>query len=269
MSLTTPIEAIIDIYDDDIFIVSYPRSGNTWVRFLLVSIIYELEKIDFKGVETYSRDLHDGYIDNSLLKNLKRPRLMKYHGSYWTEFDKHIDIANFIYVYRDVRDVIVSLYYYFIKMGGTFDFDTFFEGFVNYNVIEWLDGFKNPEKVGAWDTNIESWLDNQERIILVKYEDMISDSYTEIVKILKSLDLDITENQINKAIKNCTFNKMQETEETENNVTYLSRNRNIKFIRNGKVGQWKSMFKENHIETIKKKYGDLLIKLEYEKDLNW
>jgi len=39
------------VFPDDLFVVSYPRSGNTWTRFLLGNLIYQDEPITFANVE--------------------------------------------------------------------------------------------------------------------------------------------------------------------------------------------------------------------------
>lgn len=256
---------VMGIYDDDIFIVSYPRSGNTWLRFILASIIHRKSKIDFDNIKQYSPDLHDpadlhAIMDNN---NIERPRILKTHMNYTREYN------NVCYLFRDVRDVIISLYYYFLKMGSRIEFNEYFEHFISGNVLKDLNYVNPSENIGSWDESIKSWREHNDKIIMIKYEDMLVDTYLELKKILDYLDINIPTRALQKSIKNYSHDKMQRMENNARNVEYLKKNKHIKFIRKGKVGQWKSIFTEKHIELVKKKYGDLLIKLEYEKDLNW
>ena len=40
------------------FPVSYPRSGNTWMRFLLANLLAPHETITFRNIENFVPDLH-------------------------------------------------------------------------------------------------------------------------------------------------------------------------------------------------------------------
>jgi hypothetical protein len=39
------------VYPDDTFLVSYPRSGNTWTRFLIANLAYPHESVSFLNIE--------------------------------------------------------------------------------------------------------------------------------------------------------------------------------------------------------------------------
>ena len=51
----------LTIRKDDIFIASYPKSGNTWTRFLIANLIYQNEVIDFSNIE---KKVPDIYVNN-------------------------------------------------------------------------------------------------------------------------------------------------------------------------------------------------------------
>ena len=38
------------VYPDDTFLVSYPKSGNTWVRFLLANLLFPDEEVGFANI---------------------------------------------------------------------------------------------------------------------------------------------------------------------------------------------------------------------------
>ena len=67
----------LTIRDDDIFIVSYPKSGNTWTRFLLGNLCYKDGTISFANIENKVPDIYKN--TNRALLRLAGPRLLKSH----------------------------------------------------------------------------------------------------------------------------------------------------------------------------------------------
>ena len=54
----TLIEREITIFDDDIFLTSYPRSGNTWTRFLVGNFVNPNDPVTFLNVERLVPDMY-------------------------------------------------------------------------------------------------------------------------------------------------------------------------------------------------------------------
>src|SRR5580658_693434 len=64
-------------FPDDIFLVSYPRSGNTWTRFLLGNLIYQDDPVTFSNIESRIPEIYFNY--DRFLRQLPRPRMLKSH----------------------------------------------------------------------------------------------------------------------------------------------------------------------------------------------
>ena len=96
------------IYGDDIFLVSYPKSGNTWLRFLLAYCLFDIEpgRVNFHNIENFIPDMYVNWPN----RNLARPRIIKSHEKFTKNYPR------VIYLYRDGRDVMVS-YYYHSRLG--------------------------------------------------------------------------------------------------------------------------------------------------------
>ena len=89
------------------FLVSYPRSGNTWVRFLIANLLKPAGvEIDFHNVQEYVPEINR---NNDIIESILSPRVIKSHALYDPAFPK------VIYLVRDGRDVYVSYYYYRLK----------------------------------------------------------------------------------------------------------------------------------------------------------
>src|SRR6201993_2221688 len=66
-----------EVFDDDTFIVSYPRSGNTWTRFLIANLLHPEEPATFVNI---GRLVPDAEIQSSrYMRGVPSPRVIKSH----------------------------------------------------------------------------------------------------------------------------------------------------------------------------------------------
>jgi hypothetical protein len=90
----------LPVYADDTFIVSYPRSGNTWTRFLIANLLHPDQPATFANIE---RLVPDSEAQSSrYFKSIPRPRVIKSHQYFDPRYKK------VIYIVRDPRDVALS-----------------------------------------------------------------------------------------------------------------------------------------------------------------
>ena len=252
LKFNKPVGNNLTVLEDDIFIVSYPRSGNTWLRFLLGTLLYG-EKVDWLNIE---RIIPDIYINsNKDLLKINRPRILKSHQLYDKRYNK------VIYLVRDVRDVAISFYYFRLKTDSKFIKS--FDEFILYFAEEKLATF------GTWGENVQSWLDNKDKVkngfFLMKYEDLMCDTYKEILKILEFLKIKKTQKKVKEAINWTSFNNMKKLEKNQEKYVRIFKNTNlsIPFVRKGVINNWKTQFSKKHIQIYNKHCNDLLIKLGY------
>lgn len=221
------------IYDDDVFIVSYPKSGNTWVRFLLANLmVREDDLIDFHSSVNYIPDFEVHHED---VVNAKRPRLLKSHSTYNKKFNK------VIYIVRDPRDVYVSYYNYLLKKLPSNERSI--SAFIK----------KSDLRPCSWELHVKSWLNNSpKKFLIIKYEDLIDDTKSEFIKILTFLKWEKSEDQINRAIERSSFESMSRIEDLKGRPFKSEKDAKLstKFVRSGKVGSWKNVLSNEDEKMI-------------------
>src|SRR5881227_2930975 len=83
----------VAVYPDDVFLVSYPRSGNTWIRFLIGNLIYPNDPVTFANLEQRIPSIYT--YPNHVLRRL--PRVLKSHEVFDPRYPR------VIYIVRDPR----------------------------------------------------------------------------------------------------------------------------------------------------------------------
>ena len=148
---------IHEIKPGDTFIVSYPKSGNTWLRFVIAYMIeVGKNKLTFDEVEKIVPDV---YRSKDIIDQLKSPRFIKTHDALLPYYPKSV------YIVRDYRDVLVSFYQYKLALKEyTGDFSSFIRS----------DEVTVP--FGSWKEHVSKAVEfsrvNPGRILLLRYEDM-------------------------------------------------------------------------------------------------
>lgn len=234
------------IQENDIFIVSYPKSGNTWMRFLIANALYPKKDINFYNIHELIPELDYAKKDKMSLRSI-----FKSHSIYNQKFRK------VIYIVRDGRDVYSS-YYHYLKPNMPKDMT-----FKNFLVDE-------KYKLGFWSDHVTSWLNewDEENFILVKYEDLLSNSENELKNVLNFLNEEYDDDIISNACKASSFKSMRQIESEEGRPNQ-NNDKVDKFVRKGEAGYWDELFDDEAKEIFKNREGQVLVELGYEKNNQW
>jgi len=235
--------ALFSPNESDVMLVGYPKSGNTWLNFLLASLISPaVEDVDFLSIEDIVSDIY--FNDGLSLRSRLRPRLFKSHEPYNQHYKK------VIYIVRDPRSVAVSYYYHHIKL-KIFDESYSLDSFVKDFIFGKLDSF------GTWGNHVDGWLPRlgQSNMKLVKYEDLKSTPMDILSDLTDLLSMTFGEKKdasmIQQSINWCSADNMRHLEEKcfSKHSSFKETRRDISFVRSGQTRVSLSLSSKSLIES--------------------
>jgi hypothetical protein len=250
----------LTVFPDDTFIVSYPKSGNTWTRFLIGNLVY-LEGVDFSSINRLVPDPED--LSKRFLKRLPRPRILKSHQSFDPRYGRVICVV------RDPRDVVLSQYHFQIKrmvLEEGFPIERYGARFVAGEV---------QHEYGSWGENVGSWVaacQNSRKFqigrnfILVRYEDMVDDPKRELAQIARFLGIDPTAERLAKAVERSSADQMRKLEKAQGHLWSSTKDtrQDRPFVRAAQAGGWRTELPTSCIREIESAWGRLMRELGYE-----
>jgi len=274
-----------------IWLASYPKSGNTWLRVLLDSILtHEGKTVDINQINStkfgfISRFHLDEFLEinsteltSSETHFFKRAYYLDFgskaeEGTFLKTHDANMQLDNdlwlipkevtklVIYITRNPLDIVASFANHLgISLDRTIDLMSnkefsFFRtrGGVTSNV---------DQLVTDWSGHVTSWLDSTLPVLLVKYEDLLQAPVETLMIIMKTLDKNKVDKKIiEEAVVNNSFAKMakQESEKGFHEKDVLS----PVFFRKGKANSWEEELTEAQINRVTQSHGKVMTSLGY------
>ncbi len=220
---------VMEPRESDVFISSYPRSGTTWMQMVLHQLLTDgaLEFDHISQVQPwYERSLALGTRTAADFAALPSPRVFKSHlPKRWLP-----RIGRFVYVVRDVRDVVVSYHrFYESHLGYRGSFDAFFDRFVDGRV-----------QYRSWHTHVAAWRTHasESNVCLVEYEAMLADPAATVARLAAWLGLG--EVDVERVVERSSFAAMKQHESKFDPITeHLIDRGHVaqRFLRSGKSGE--------------------------------
>ena len=274
-----------------VWIASYPKSGNTWMRYLLGNYFFNHNDKFDPNIISYLKKFH---LDDKLL-NLNRLQDLKenpYNASkYWIKSQENLNILNgditflkthnaliningneftnddvtlaIIHIVRDPRDVVIS----YSKFNGLT-----IEQTINIMTKKTLYYTQDPKAlsdisiIGSWGFNYESWKNGIPSIprILIRYEDLItncSNIFEKVIKFLsKHMNCKLNSRKIETSIE---LSKFENLKKYESKNTFKENVGFDNFFRVGKSNNWKKELSSYEAKIIEDKFNSEMIDLGY------
>jgi len=242
------------ILPDDIFLVSFPKSGNTWTRFLLANLVRPDTPATFANIHQLIPD--PSGTSKREFSRVPRPRIIKSHDPFDPRFPR------VIYIVRDPRDVALSQYHYHRMRKKLAD-----ESPVSEFVTRFIAGKTCPH--GSWGENVLTWVATRRgdpRFLLLRYEDMVADTPRELRKIADFIGMSADSERIQRAVELSSVGHMRKLEQAQGEKSELIKGsrKDLNFVRAGKSGGWRSELPPSEAARIEAAWGPLMRYLGYE-----
>ena len=283
-----------------IWLSSYPKSGNTWLRFYIISLLMgrktELNLNHLKAIINYPHSSQFMNLVSNLFdldeisknwmnsqkkinsdKNLRffktHNMLGKFKGYPFTNAENTLGT---IYIVRDPRNVITSLKNHY-SLSNYIEAKEFL---FNENKILTLSEnqkslylkskkFPLAQFVGSWKSHYLSWKNMKKNYLIVRYEDLIENSIEEFTRVAEFvgnlLNLKFTKDQIYNAINSSSFEKLKKMEDdhgfAESNVNKDGKRNKFFFL--GPNNDWRKLLEKTIINDIEKKFEKEMKELKY------
>jgi hypothetical protein len=281
-----------------IWLASYPKSGNTWVRSFITSLLYnennEANLKDLIHIQQYPLrshftnlvsdidnlgELSSNWIlsqkiinqDNKIKFFKTHHAFCKFNNSFFTNGEVSLGT---VHIVRDPRNVISSILYHFSKknyeeareflfderkaIGKKFDPK---DPNVNKNIFTVL---------GSWKNHYLSWKEFKKNYLLIKYEDLLSNPQAEFHKLSeylsKHLNVKFENDKINHAIKSNSFENLKKLEKENGFIEAINdkeTGEKKRFFNLGPENDWKKLLNIKLKEDIEKEFKTEMRELGY------
>ncbi len=270
------------------WIASYPKSGNTWVRCLVASLLTGAAAPDLAALgricpsgssRAWLEEVLDIPTEDLTPDELARirpvasrewaatggtgPLCLKVHDCHDPRLFPPDVATGAVYVVRDPRDVApswgdhmnVSVDEAIARMGRP--------GFILGRSIR---GFRSQTEqvMGSWSENVTSWLDQTAvPVLLLRYEDLMADPLGETTRLAAFLGLAAAPESITRAVAACRFEALQAAEASggfSEKPDGMER-----FFRQGRSGAWREGLSQAQAARVVADHGAVLTRLSYER----
>jgi len=276
-----------------IWIASYPKSGNTYIRSFLTSYYFSKKgKLDFNLLDNIPqfpsirfsqkdflsfRDAAQNWIPNqNYFFDKKKIFFLKTHNTLNKfdniEFTTHNETAGAIYIVRDPRNVITSMCHHY-----SFNLNYAFEKMLDHNASlseKASNGdCSNFTFLGTWSDHYKSWKNNKRfKVLFIKYEDLNNkkeEIFKKIINFIEELkdnrEKYFDENKFSNSIRSTNFVNLKNKELNEGfDESYISKGgKKINFFNLGFKNKWEKLLPQNIIEKFNQKFDKELTELGY------
>jgi len=270
-----------------VWLASYPKSGNTWLRVFLANYVYNSEKpvpinqihrvgIGDSNSKAYRRvtkevldptnPVQGAHIRPAVLQAIVNNKadinLVKTHCentiAYGVKLIPPELTRSAVYIMRNPLDMIVS---YAIHYGNTID--EVIEGIARKDNSVRGGGDTVYQYLGAWSNHVIGWSKARKfPVLMLRYEDMLKDPHEAFDRVVHHIGLPIDRDRLERSVRFSDFKLLQE-QEKKTSFVENSDNQEL-FFRSGKADQWKTELSEDQVAQILQDHGRVMKKFGYE-----
>jgi hypothetical protein len=272
-----------------VWLASYPKSGNTWLRAFLANLVANRadplrpdEIRDYTDSETRAdrfselagrpnTELTIGEISALrpgvqalIAQRAQGTRLVMTHNFCGT-FDGYPVFnwevtAGAVYVLRNPLDVVVSMTHHF---GLTLD--EAIDRLGDDRVASINDEVAVSHVIGSWSSHVEGWADAAGRapgkVIVLRYEDLLEKPAKHFAKAAKLIGLGQDKARIERAVKHTSFQTLSSLEQKHGFVEAVDEK--TRFFFKGRANQWRETLSREQVQRIVDTHREQMQRFKY------
>jgi hypothetical protein len=256
-----------------VWLASYPKSGNTWVRAFLANLVANrVDPVPLNELSRYAEDEANPELFSALggkasaglelaeiaalrpqvhaaiAQRAQGTRFVKTHNMAGS-FDGHPlhnwqVSAGAVYVVRNPLDVAVSMTHHF-----GIGLDEAIERLADENVATGNDALFVSQILGSWSLHVKGWADMaNERVLVLRYEDLIEKPAKQFAKVAKLVGLGQDRTRIERAVKHAGFQSLSSMEKKDGFVE--ASDKGARFFRKGRVNEWRDVLSREQVKRM-------------------
>jgi hypothetical protein len=247
---------------EPLFVIGFPKSGNTWLARMLAEV-------------TDSNMNPRNPIDAADFSPARSGRYLIYKEHAVEDIDS-MSSNKTVYIVRDVRDVLVSGFFHNNRWcnGGDIRRIRLFRWYFNHEIrklnkmwrgnlwAEFVYRVKNTIKsvcgknktrarIGSWSSHVTFWA-TIPGMVVVRYEDLLNNPEFEMNRILRELQINVSDEVIHETVSNQSFAKKR------SDFVNSGDTKNLKFMRKGVANGWKNLFSPAIAREIEKAHSPVM-----------
>ena len=264
-----------------IWIASYPKSGNTWLRSIITSLLYTTDGIfDFKLIkkikqfptrnqfQEFTRNFNDineiskfWLLAQDKINLTEEIKFFKTHNLNCTvnknSFTNKSHTLGTIYVVRDPRNLVNSIKNHYNKSN-----DEEAKNFlISKKILSRVPKDNEADiatLLGSWSDHYNFWTKKNSNLLLIKYEDLILDTKKELERIIiylkKFMTVEINPEKIKNILNTTSFDHLKDLENKGlfNENVYDSKKNKIRFFNKGPSNDWTKVLDKKIQDDIEK-----------------
>jgi hypothetical protein len=238
----TGLTPINDHRADDIFVVGFPKSGNTWVQYLLAGLLCGLDAKRCSDV--LIQEIVPDIYDRAGYRRHTQPMFFKSHDL------PRPDYRRVIYLLRDGRDAMVSYFHHYNALFPGMDFATLVR--------------TAPDLPARWHEHVEAWLANPHgaELLIVKYEELLRDPVAQLRRICTFANIEADDARLVHASNAASFANMK-LREKRLGWDHPTWPKDKAFVRRGTVGSYHDEMPPEILALFHVEAGATLLKSGY------
>lgn len=246
----------------DVFIVGHPKSGNTWLAYMLAILLTKDRdaRVTFANLREFVPYIHGQDFRIASYRGKPDPRIFRNENPLYQSW-----YPKTIYLVRDPRSVLVSFYHMYRTKNNdeSKTLHAFLDEYLSAKgcFTKWNRGLVR------WDRQVSTWTkraEHDETVLVVKYEEMVDDRQNVLERVMRFSGIPCIEENLALAVERGGFNEMQRLEDKHGAEAYSAEmSQRSRFIRRGKIDGWKDEVDPSLVRRIEQEFAPIMKSLGY------